>query len=104
MAATATYFSSKMDHLHANYFQSDYDPLLRFANTVQDKHDNVYGIIWSILASRNLRSACYSVTLIQTPYSCFLLKTFIKILTLIFSQVTHPREWTNTSIIFSRLG
>jgi len=44
MAATATYFSIKMDHLHANYFKSDYDPLFRFANTVQDKRDNVYGI------------------------------------------------------------
>jgi len=44
MAATATYFSIKMDHLHANYVQSDYDPLLRFASTVQDKRDNVYGI------------------------------------------------------------
>jgi len=48
MAATATYFSIKMDHLHANYFQSDYDPLLRFASTVQDKCDNVYGVFWSI--------------------------------------------------------
>lgn len=46
MAATATYFSIKMDHLHANYCLSDYDPLLRFANTVQDKRDNVYSIFW----------------------------------------------------------
>jgi hypothetical protein len=37
MAATVTYFSIKMDYFHANYCQSDYDPLLRFANTVQDK-------------------------------------------------------------------
>jgi len=44
MAATATYFSIKMDHLHANYFQADYNPLLRFVNTVQDKRDNVYGV------------------------------------------------------------
>jgi len=44
MAATATYFSIKMDHLHANYFESDYDPLLGFANAVQDKRDNVCGI------------------------------------------------------------
>lgn len=101
MAATATYFSIKMDHLHANYCLSDYDPLLRFANTMQDKRDSVCGIFWSILASRNFRSAHRSVTLIQTLHSCFLLKPFVKTLTLIFSQVTHRREYKHN---FFRIG
>jgi hypothetical protein len=41
MPATVTYFCIKIDHFCTNYIQFDYDPQLRFANTVQDKWEQV---------------------------------------------------------------